>query len=576
MKLQHLAVIFVIIIIPISMVLSQYTSTHIKTIERQTQYNTRLINATYDAMKAFKVNTVNNRYSTLNNSKIRDIEASINVFYNTLGTSMKIQGYSSYDMKDYTPAILFNLYDGYYIYTNYYDTEISDYKYGIKPLVAYSCRYVKGNDYDFVVNYTLDNTITIVGKVDGEYVTKTGHLIYDDGTTMTGEVLTETLLTLDDAGNQTIANYEYVVYNSQKIYKENNITLGDENGATPYYQRYFMFSSQYKKDYVQDDRISNPNNSTMQYLLNHTNNGHLFSDSAQNYYNNGKEFVEWLKTSGIADKITVDDARDSENNPITYDNKEINGNNEIFNISANNNPLQTDSLFNSHRKEVIRKSIETNLISSIANYNAHSFVGYEFAMPKIQEDEWEKIENYVCVTAFLQGLPIGAKVFNNYCIISSNSNEETVGNDSIYFIVRNSSGNYEYHEPGCKVMIEQLKNGATVVGAYQNSDFERIAISLTGSDANAHTQLNDEEDTSKAYYYPQYSERNGGTVKAATGCYNCIVNASDAYSSDDILKNVDNIGDTPSMSGENLRTTYLRALSRCRQDLYVTNGYFGY
>ena len=30
------------------------------------------------------------------------------------------------------------------------------------------------------------------------------------------------------------------------------------------------------------------------------------------------------------------------------------------------------------------------------------------------------------------------------------------------------------------------------------------------------------------------------------------------------------------MSGENLRTTYLRALSRCRQDLYVTNGYFGY
>ena len=140
MKLQHLAVIFVIIIIPISMVLSQYTSTHIKTIERQTQYNTRLINATYDAMKAFKVNTVNNRYSTLNNSKIRDIEAAINVFYNSLGTSMKIQGYSMHDMQEYTPAILFNLYDGYYIYTNYYDTEISDYKYGIKPLVAYSCR----------------------------------------------------------------------------------------------------------------------------------------------------------------------------------------------------------------------------------------------------------------------------------------------------------------------------------------------------------------------------------------------------------------------------------------------------
>ena len=64
MKLQHLSVIFIIIILPISMVLSQYTNSHIKTIENQTQYNTKLINATYDAMKAFKVNTVNNRYST--------------------------------------------------------------------------------------------------------------------------------------------------------------------------------------------------------------------------------------------------------------------------------------------------------------------------------------------------------------------------------------------------------------------------------------------------------------------------------------------------------------------------------
>ena len=119
MKLQHLSVIFIIIILPISMVLSQYTNSHIKTIENQTQYNTKLINATYDAMKAFKVNTVNNRYSTLNNSKIRDIEAAIKVFYNTLGTGMKIKGYSMQDMNNYTPAILFNLYDGYYIYSPY-------------------------------------------------------------------------------------------------------------------------------------------------------------------------------------------------------------------------------------------------------------------------------------------------------------------------------------------------------------------------------------------------------------------------------------------------------------------------
>ena len=572
MKLQHLSVIFIIIILPISMVLSQYTNSHIKTIENQTQYNTKLINATYDAMKAFKVNTVNNRYSTLNNSKIRDIEAAIKVFYNTLGTGMKIKGYSMQDMNNYTPAILFNLYDGYYIYTNYFDTELNDYKFGLKPLFAYSCRYVSGSEYDFVVNYTLDNTVSIIGKVNGDYVTKTGHLLYDDGMTMDTEVLNENLLTLSDDGSRTSEIFEYIIYNNQKIYKENNI-----NDNTPVNQRYFIYSSQYKKDYLQDDRRSNPNNSTMQYLLDHTQNGSLISDSAKKYYEDAKSFEQWIKDSRISERIKVENAVDSDGNKLEFDNQEINGQTKIFDVNSNNNPLKTSSLFNTHRKEVIRKSIETNLITAIANYNSHSIVGYEFAMPKIEEEQWEKIENYVCVTAFLQGLPIGSKVYNNYCIISSNSNEETVGNDSIFMVVKNNNNTYEYHEPGCKTMIENLKNGSsTIVGAYQNSDFERIAISITGADANAHTQLNDEEDQSKAYYYPQFSIRENGTLQAAaTACYDCIVNASDAYSTDDIIQNVDGIGDVNGLNG-NLKTTYIRALARCRQDLYVTNGYFGY
>ena len=59
------------------------------------------------------------------------------------------------------------MYDGYYIYGKYYNEEIEDYQYGLKPYIYYSCRYRnESGTYDFVVNYTLDNSITVFGKIN--------------------------------------------------------------------------------------------------------------------------------------------------------------------------------------------------------------------------------------------------------------------------------------------------------------------------------------------------------------------------------------------------------------------------
>ena len=80
MKLQHLAVIFILIILPISMVMASYIQNQIEAIEIQSSYDRSLINATYDAVKAFQLNTTNNMYSSISDSKIRDIEASVNNF----------------------------------------------------------------------------------------------------------------------------------------------------------------------------------------------------------------------------------------------------------------------------------------------------------------------------------------------------------------------------------------------------------------------------------------------------------------------------------------------------------------
>ena len=83
MKLQHLAILFILIIVPISLVMASYIQNQIDAIAIQTAYDKNLISATYDAVKAFQLNTTNNKYSSISDSKIRDIEASVNTFYNS-------------------------------------------------------------------------------------------------------------------------------------------------------------------------------------------------------------------------------------------------------------------------------------------------------------------------------------------------------------------------------------------------------------------------------------------------------------------------------------------------------------
>ena len=596
MKLQHIIIIFVIIIVPISLTLSSYINAHIKTIENQTKYNNVLINATYDGIKAFQLNTANNMYSTISNSKIRDIEASVNVFFSSLATNFGASGYSQEDLKPYVPAILFNLYDGYYIYSNYFDTKYDEngdgiaeggYRYGLKPFIYYSCRYVKGSNTDFVVNYTLDNTITIIGTINGKYVVKTGHLLADENMeVIENEVLQENLIILSDTNNiqpQT-ENFQYLVYNSQKIYRDNNdaVFFKNNDGAINKdtgeigKRRYFYYSSEYKKDYVTDVK-------TIEYLNNHLKEIEgkicLVSDSATKYYSesldnvttdfdgNPISFTSWV--TKYLGNIEQKDAVDVDGNSIT-DFASILDGEKIFEINNNNNPLKSDSTFNEHRMNVIRRSIETNLISAIATFTNHTVIGYEFSMPTLDEDEWYKLENNVCMLTFLEGIPIGTKVYNNYCIVSNNTNQETVGNDSIYII----DSHEEYHKPGCLKLIENLHNNSvTIEGAYPSSEFERKTVSITGEDSNAHSQLLGTDSGKYAYYYPE----------AYTPCYDCIVTASQTYSTDNIIENnvIDNNGNKVNITNmgansQNLRQMYLTALARSRYNLYITNGYFGY
>lgn len=561
MKIQHLAIIFIIIIVPISFAMSEYIQTQIDTIKLQTEYKEALNSATSAALKAFQINSINNKYSNISDSKIRDIEASINTFYNSLTTSMTQYVSSKSELSVFVPAIVFNLYDGYYIYSSYNNVytapngdnakvkidDNANYQDGLHPYIYYSGKYnIKGEE--IIVNYTLDNAITVYGKFNGKYQTKSGYLIDPrkvtnideakktltyDGVEIGPETLTEHLLIVDDNGGVTPVDYNYIVYKNRKVYKDGNAFN-------------FFWYNNGKKTYLQSEKSEFIN-----YMIK---NGSGFqSTSAYEYYKSAYDFSTWLiNDSGLKD-ITQVNMEDS----LKKDFSANTGTKCIFDTTqADNDPMVSSSVFNEHRIAVIRKSIETNLTTAIANYNLQSGSTYEFVMPKIDEASWYNIENNVSVISFMQGMPIGQKYFNNYSVITNTKNEEVINSQSVYVVTQNDDGNYEYHQPGCKVLVD---NAEKITGVYTDLSFSRQTLKIS-------------EDNYR-YFYPQ--ARNG---KTTTGCYNCIVNASGDYNIDDIIKGEIKEYSTGKVlynlnneKFKKLRKYYLTGLARERYDLYKSN-----
>lgn len=619
MKIQYIAVIFVIIIMPISLVMASYIQNQIDAITLQTAYDKNLITATYDAVLAFQLNTTNNKYSSISDSKIRDIEASVNTFYNSLNNSMLEYAQTAKDLEGYIPAMLFTLYDGYYIHTSYdnvysrvgegKDEQVqitldgNTYQNGLKPYVYYSAKYKLQNGNIIVVNYTLDNEITVYGDVgDGNgYVTKSGYLINPDNVniidknakileygkgdnkvTIKPEKLTEHLITLDENGRATAGDYNYVFYQNKKIYQDidsdGRLIYYDNNGNTTTDSSItgipvtFWYDN-YMKTYVNDPDIRE-----------YTRECNMMSLSAFNYYKEAKEFSQWIVDNlGNSIKqehmLKIEDGKSLIGNDTEYL-SENTGNTFIFDTTKkDNDPLVSDSVFNNHRLAVIRRTIETSLNMVISNY--HTTTLYDYAMPVMTDDDWYKILNNVSLTTFMQGMTIGFRYYSNYAIVTNNVNKEVVKTENIYVVAEDKNGNLEYHQHGCKELLKGIEEGKlTIVGAYPTASFQRQSIRVSENS----------EDDIHFYYQSRGVEDSNGIVndkKVLTGCYNCIVNATADYDVDDIISGnnlidfenkIENGGDgtvsyklSNSQAYKAVRTAYLTALARERYDLYKSN-----
>ena len=565
MKLQNLAVIFIIIILPISVVLANYTANRVQTLRLQISYDEKLDNATADAVEAFQINTFNGDESILANYKIENIEAAVNAFYTSVRTNFSMSGYNNKAIEEFIPAVVFILYDGYYIYSPYqntWDEETIQYSenyrnsgtgaettyngglytdnsretlFGLKPYIYYSCRYVSGN-LDVVITYSLDNYVTIKGKNGSEAIDVKGYLL--SGVDKVNDyTYTYNGVTISQGGEGTV--YE-------------NLRLEDVNGdGTIDIFPYACRKINGVKYYVSRDGgavfsfLNGVRHDTTQYTPDQIRN----NDNAYRYYEEAYDLKTVIETTEIGNLRTSDAVLVQNSDDTTQNASELFGDIKIFDELQNGTIEEENSMFNSHRMDVIKYSVERNLSVAISNFNNVPSASANFQMPELMPDEWDTVANNITMITFLQGLPIGGKIYNGYSIIANNRNKELVSDDSIYIVTQDGT----YHD----IRDNDLYDGSvSLSGAIGRSamDFERETI------------IND--DQTKNYYFPAFVINQTPTV--LTGCYGSIVRRENIRDRT-VLKVVNSSGS----GSTNIKQIYYIALGRERYGLYRPDNNIG-
>lgn len=494
MKYQNFAIIFVIIVLPLSMVLSYYIQNQTDTLVLQTTYQTKLNDSTYDAISAYQINSLNTQRTTGESIKSY-VLASVNTFFTTLATNFGMSSASKSRLQNYVPAILFTTYDGYYIYSpiktpqvaiktsdgtavitsekdvvyaksgtgeNQYRVsdstaeEISKYKtatingrysgqfttdassakeeynYMLKPFIYYSAQYAD-NNYDIVASYTLDNYVTLYGKLNNKEFTKSGYLIDPSKINLSGTLLVKVLAkqgtsatdlskadiqkyedvykhNSDSASNQHnnvrylavdvnssdayqyINNYEYgndktfSDYGNGNIYSPNKVVKKDSSGRENTTPIRNQTGDEIIKDTLEIDKLINDSanypgatgalvlgsNSNISVTYNNVT---IEDEDAKEYYIKAYFFSRWVQDnlSDVKAESMKQEYLQIQN--MTAETKlaytDFSGDEtKIFAInSTNNNPESQDSDFVQHKRNVIKNSIQYNLNSAISTFN---------------------------------------------------------------------------------------------------------------------------------------------------------------------------------------------------------------
>lgn len=227
MKIQNLAIIFLIIIIPLIIILSYYLNLQRKTLQLQAEYNIKLGEATKEGIKAFEINTVD--WKNYKGNVRSNTVAAINAFITSLSNNLNISGTAKEYMINYIPAICTTMYDGYYIYAPNYVPVNKENKDGVQLFY--------------------DTSTTNQATTDTENAVSKNQILYE---AKEGEGKTYYYKTYDEEGNETTETLTNLTTDSNKAKKEYKHILSNQ----------IQYSAQYSKgdlnvvvNYTLDNRI---------------------------------------------------------------------------------------------------------------------------------------------------------------------------------------------------------------------------------------------------------------------------------------------------------------------------------
>ena len=404
MKIQHWAIIFLIIMIPFSIVCRNVINNKILLLKDETRYNNIIDNASFDAVAQLK--EFDNEFGMGKNIPLTAsiMDACIDRFFNTLCVNFNLpanrQTAEAYFCR-YIPAIIIIGYDGLYVYSC--ETTANGFEFKLKPKIPYSYKFSN----NIIINFTLDNYVKLFLPSD---VFASGYTLETDST---GAEYT--------GGSVVIGGYvgNFVDYNGNNIddfaegralgitvqdnvpslFNPYGIKLSDINEIKSFLATMTVKTANNDGNlsyflYVWGHNVNWASNSPPQMLANL-----LITDGKSPDYKNSLQYnVDFTK-------VNVDYQYDDQN---------------VIKTDAAGNVIGQASAFHQLRRETIVNTIVKTLTAEFNEHNAYAKslgVQYTFTIPNISRDQWNNTIDDISILSFIQGLPMGTdKFYNNYSL----------------------------------------------------------------------------------------------------------------------------------------------------------------
>ena len=445
MKIQHWAIIFLIIIIPFSIVCRNVINKKMLNLRDETRYNNIIDNATYDAVSQIKeVADLTNFGKNIPITE-RVADAAVDRFFNTLCVNFNLptgrENAEAY-FDRYIPAIIIVGYDGLYVYSC--ESSSGGYGFKWKPKIPYSevIDLELGNG-KCIINYTLDNYVKLfftdksfghsfessnafyVPAVSNDGTKRGTHLIQG----YVGEDIDRDENGINDFIEEDVKNSSNSgVYPNYDPAGVDNLALRSYNIETDADGNSVLRERKTKQEYINDDYSTFFNERELSYYLFEwvcANNNKVLEDKLRFLIDDNK--------CGNDAQINAEPGLrryyfEAANNETNYDGESkirglsFSAVNVDYEFDRNMNVINADKVSEFH---IRRRNAIINTIVSVMReeFNEHNYyakslgITYDFNIPNISKDQWNNTIDDVSVLAFLQGMPMGVdSYYNNYSL----------------------------------------------------------------------------------------------------------------------------------------------------------------